>query len=364
MVATSESAPVIRWSSTLVITLPEPRPAFSAAEPEVTSRTTAPAASPVCASPTWMPSRACVGVSPEAIWSTIGITSSMGIAKPRPIEPDADWPPSGDCDAAVRIEELMPITAPVRSTSGPPELPGLMAASVWMAGYVVELPWSSEPTLTGRSRALTMPLVTVASRPNGDPMATTLSPTPRLADLPIVAGVRSETPSALMTAVSVSGSVPRTCALALVPSSKDTVRLPASAPSTTWLLVRIVPSAVRMMPEPDAPPWAVVTSIFTTLGSTFCATDSTEPSAAGACGWDETCDVDTGLACDDPPDPSWVASHQAAPPMPAPPPISRDVATTAAARPARLPARFSRGGAWVGCWTGRPGCAPYVVGMG
>ena len=135
-----------------------------------------------------MPSRAWVGVSPAAIWSTIGITSSMGIAKPRPIEPDADWPPSGDCDAAVRMEELMPTTAPVMSTSGPPELPGLMAASVWIAGYVVELPSSSEPTLTGRSRALTMPLVTVASRPNGEPIATTPSPTPRLADLPMVAG--------------------------------------------------------------------------------------------------------------------------------------------------------------------------------
>ncbi len=67
----------------------------------------------------------------------------------------------------------MPTTSPFMSTSGPPLLPGLMAASVWIAGYVVELPWSSEPTFTGRFSALTMPLVTVASRPNGDPMATT-----------------------------------------------------------------------------------------------------------------------------------------------------------------------------------------------
>ena len=74
---------------------------------------------------------------------------------------------------AVRIEELMPTTSPFMSTSGPPLLPGLMAASVWMAGYVVELPWSSEPTFTGRFSALTMPLVTVASRPKGDPIATT-----------------------------------------------------------------------------------------------------------------------------------------------------------------------------------------------
>ena len=43
--ATRESAPVMRWSSTLVITSPAPSPALSAVEPEVTSRTTAPAAS-------------------------------------------------------------------------------------------------------------------------------------------------------------------------------------------------------------------------------------------------------------------------------------------------------------------------------
>ena len=40
----------------------------------------------------------------------------------------------------------MPITLPVMSTSGPPLLPGLMAASVWIAGYVVVLPSPSAPT--------------------------------------------------------------------------------------------------------------------------------------------------------------------------------------------------------------------------
>ena len=113
--------------------------------------------------------------------------------------------------SAVRIEELMPTTLPARSTSGPPLLPGLIAASVWIAGYVVALPCPSEPTLTGRLSALTMPLVTVDSRPNGEPIATTASPTLRSPDEPIVAGVRPETPSAWITAVSVSGSVPRTC---------------------------------------------------------------------------------------------------------------------------------------------------------
>ena len=115
-----------------------------------------------------MPRRACVGVSPASICSITGITSSIGIAKPRPIEPPcpADSP-------LVLMEELMPTTSPFMSTSGPPLLPGLIAASVWIAGYVVLWPSASVPTLTGRSSAETMPLVTVESSPNGDPTATT-----------------------------------------------------------------------------------------------------------------------------------------------------------------------------------------------
>ena len=97
------------------------------------------------------------------------------MAKPRPIEPSLPV-------EAVRIEELMPTTLPSRSTSGPPLLPGLIAASVWIAGYVVVLPWPSSPTSTGRSSALTMPLVTVDSRPNGEPIATTAWPTSRSPD--------------------------------------------------------------------------------------------------------------------------------------------------------------------------------------
>src|SRR3954464_1943928 len=100
-----------------------------------------------------------------------------------------------------------------------------------------------------------MPLVTVESRPNGDPIATTDWPTCRLPDLPMVAGVRPDTPWALITAVSVSGSLPSTVALAEEPSLNDTLSeppLPASA--TTWLLVRIVPSELRTMPEPEPAP--------------------------------------------------------------------------------------------------------------
>ena len=67
----------------------------------------------------------------------------------------------------------MPITAPVESTSGPPELPGLIAASVWMASITASAPESPASSRTGRSSALTMPWVTVPTRPSGEPMAIT-----------------------------------------------------------------------------------------------------------------------------------------------------------------------------------------------
>ncbi len=70
----------------------------------------------------------------------------------------------------------------------------------------------------------------------------------------MVAGVSPETPSAWITAVSVSGSVPSTVASARVPSLNETLIDPASASATTWSLVRIWPSELRMMPDPDPAP--------------------------------------------------------------------------------------------------------------
>ena len=45
-----------------------------------------------------------------------------GMAKPMPMLPPV----------RVAMAVFMPTTSPRRFTSGPPELPGLMAASVWM----------------------------------------------------------------------------------------------------------------------------------------------------------------------------------------------------------------------------------------
>ena len=69
------------------------------------------------------------------------------MAKPMPaLVPDGD-----------RIAVLTPISRPAESSSGPPELPGLMAASVWITSVI------SRPALVGsrRLRALMMPVVSV-----------------------------------------------------------------------------------------------------------------------------------------------------------------------------------------------------------
>ena len=59
------------------------------------------------------------------------------------------------------------------SISGPPELPWLIGASVWIESLIVKLFGDS----IWRPSALTMPLVTVSASPNGLPIATTPSPT-------------------------------------------------------------------------------------------------------------------------------------------------------------------------------------------
>ena len=99
-------------------------------------------------------------------------TCSIGIANPTPMLPPESWVTPEPSEA---IAEFTPTTWPCRLTSGPPELPGLIAASVCTALMYDESPPS--PTVTGRSTALTMPEVTVAESPSGEPIATTVSPT-------------------------------------------------------------------------------------------------------------------------------------------------------------------------------------------
>ena len=65
---------------------------------------------------------------------------------------------------------MIPTTSPFMLKSGPPELPGLMEASVWMK-------LSYGPAPMTRPLALTIPVVTVWLSPKGLPMARTQSPT-------------------------------------------------------------------------------------------------------------------------------------------------------------------------------------------
>src|SRR5450756_2624329 len=182
---------------------------------------------------------------------------------------------------------LIPITRPWPSTSGPPELPGLMAASVWTASPTAAaeawLRWGNRPgdgdwllpRFTVRCSADTIPALTEPSRPSGEPMASTVSPTCTVEVEPRVAGVRPLTSLARMIARSVAGSRPTMLASAVLPLANLTVIPPApaeAAASTTWLLVRMVPSERRMTPDPSSPPLDVVTVTETTLGWTAAAT--------------------------------------------------------------------------------------------
>ena len=99
---------------------------------------------------------------------------SIGTAKPMPTLP-LPLPPVAIC-------ELMPITRPAASSSGPPELPGLIAASVWMTLSIAK-PLGA---WIWRCSAETTPVVSVRSSPNGLPIAID-----RVADLDVVASRRA-----------------------------------------------------------------------------------------------------------------------------------------------------------------------------
>ncbi|GMA86010.1 hypothetical protein GCM10025868_12600 [Angustibacter aerolatus] len=95
-----------------------------------------------------------------------------------------DCAPSTAVPGTRAMAEFTATTRPCRSTSGPPELPGLIAASVWMALMNAGSDADSPPADTGRFSALTMPVVTVPCSPRGAPMAITSSPTTTASESP------------------------------------------------------------------------------------------------------------------------------------------------------------------------------------
>ena len=142
---------------------------------------------------------------------------------------------------------LMPITWPEDATSGPPELPGLRAASVWITSSI------SRPDFARRLRpsAETTPAVTVDSKPSGLPMAMAIWP--RFSSLESPRAAKgSQSPLARSKARSVSGSSPITRASMGRPS--DPVSLASRAPCITWLLVSSNPSGEMMTPDPIPAP--------------------------------------------------------------------------------------------------------------
>ena len=96
-----------------------------------------------------------------ASW-TNAFTVLDGIAKPMPT-----LPPSAPFCEPVSIWELTPMTCPAESSSGPPELPGFSAASVWMAPEIV----APSGACRLRCSADTIPVVNVWSSPKGLPIA-------------------------------------------------------------------------------------------------------------------------------------------------------------------------------------------------
>ena len=121
----------------------------------------------------------------------IGRAMSIGIAKPMPLDP---W--------ATAV--LMPMTLPPASRSGPPLLPGLIAASVWIRLFSR----TPESTTTLRPVADTIPLVTLfVYVARGLPIAIASWPTLRSLELPIGAAGRPVA-STLTMARSVRVSIP------------------------------------------------------------------------------------------------------------------------------------------------------------
>src|SRR4051812_34770190 len=230
-------------------------PAEAAAPPEVTVFTSAPATvllEELLESPTVAPSRPWVAFLFWISSSAIRLAMFDGMANPTPMLPD--WPLDEEPEPVDAIATFTPMTRPWPSSSAPPELPGLIAASVWMTareivwvpvvGWACDWPCDPPPSpkfqkLNGlsppplpspelplgllgtaedwmlmlRFRALTMPVVTVPGRSSGAPIAIVVSPTFSRLESAKVAGVRPLAPVSLMTARSFTGSVPTIVAL-------------------------------------------------------------------------------------------------------------------------------------------------------
>ncbi len=106
------------------------------------------------------------------------------------------------------IRVFIPMTWPRVFSSGPPEFPGLMAASVW----IMSTPVPCWPRVRLRPLAETTPTLRLFEKLKGLPMAMTQSPTSAASESPSSSTVRGSLGSILMMATSVRASLPRTFA--------------------------------------------------------------------------------------------------------------------------------------------------------
>ena len=143
----------------------------------------------------------------------------------------------------------MPTASPSRFSRGPPELPGLMAASVCMKSWKSR---SRPRARRWRPLALTMPNVTVWLRPKELPMAKTHSPTSSASESASLMKGNASSRSIFATATSEPGSVPITFAFNSLPLDSVTSIMPSLASLTRWLLVNKYPSGEMMKPVPRA----------------------------------------------------------------------------------------------------------------
>ena len=161
-------------------------------------------------------------------WLMTRTTSLLGIEKPIP---STLLPLVSDAS----FIELIPITWPAILISGPPELPELIAASVWIT-LVAAAP---DLAVMVRFLAEMIPLVTVLaySLPIGDPIANTSCPAAISLEFPNDATEETLVELIFRTAKSVVLSVPTMEAETSFPLLKITFK--AFDPDTTWLFVTI-----------------------------------------------------------------------------------------------------------------------------
>ena len=143
---------------TAVTTSPACKPAFAAAPPGTTCAMTAPPVPFSTDTPRYAPPEVDVDDPPPArSFGSSASTLSDGIANPM-------FCAAREVSLPVATSVLIPTTRPAVSTSGPPLLPGLMAASVWIRPVRL-LPLSEEEPDSDRFVADTIPSVTVGEPP-------------------------------------------------------------------------------------------------------------------------------------------------------------------------------------------------------